>query len=89
VLLGRAEYENRVKALLEDPHILVVLEQKHVHYVAHEVLEHVHPFSVEICNALHKEGRFLGWFAAQLLMHELAEYVNAVGAIGLDFKLGR
>ena len=70
-----------MQALLEDPNILVILKQQHVHYVLEEVLEYTHALSVEICNTLHKESRLLGWFASQLLMNELAEYINAVGAI--------
>ena len=43
-----------MQALLEDPHILVIFEQKHIHYAAQEFLNNVHTLGVKVCHTLDK-----------------------------------
>ena len=52
IALGRTEHECGVKALLEDPDVLVVLKQKNIHYALQEVLEDLHSLGIEISNTL-------------------------------------
>ena len=75
-----------MQTLLENPHILIVLKQKNIHYFSHEILKDREVVGIKVCDALNEECRLLSRFAPQLLVYELAESINAISAVRLHLE---